>query len=90
MSERNMSDFEKEVRKTLIDKGMSMSDLASELGVSASYGEEGEEGNFFPDLLCSIFNHCPCGLHSDIFGDTTEDRTGSTYIDNLFLWCVWR
>ena len=32
-----MSDFEKEVRKTLIDKGMSMSDLASELGVSASY-----------------------------------------------------
>ena len=37
MSERNMSDFEKEVRKTLIDRGMSMSDLASELGVSASY-----------------------------------------------------
>ena len=37
MSERNMSDFEKDVRHALIDKGMSMSDLASELDVSASY-----------------------------------------------------
>lgn len=34
MSERNMSEFEKDVRKSLIDRGMSMTDLASALSIS--------------------------------------------------------
>ena len=45
MSERNMSDFEKDVRHALIDKGMSMSDLATELGVTASYVYDIVNGN---------------------------------------------
>lgn len=32
-----MSDFEKEVKHVLIDKNMTMSDLASNLGISTSY-----------------------------------------------------
>lgn len=32
-----MSEFEKQVRHALIDKGWSMSDLATELGLSVSY-----------------------------------------------------
>ena len=32
-----MSDFEKEVKHALIDKNMTMSDLASNLGISTSY-----------------------------------------------------
>lgn len=32
-----MSDFEKEVKHALIDKNMTMSDLASNLGISISY-----------------------------------------------------
>ncbi len=37
MSDRIMSDFEKEVRKTLIDRNMSISDLANALGVTPAY-----------------------------------------------------
>ena len=37
MSERNMSEFEKDVRKSLIDRGMSMTDLASALSISNAY-----------------------------------------------------
>ena len=32
-----MSEFEKQVRHALIDRNMSMTDLASELGISVSY-----------------------------------------------------
>ena len=32
-----MSEFEKQVRHALIDKGMSITDLANELGISVSY-----------------------------------------------------
>lgn len=32
-----MSDFEKKVKHALIDKNMTMSDLASNLGISTSY-----------------------------------------------------
>ena len=32
-----MSDFEKEVKHAVIDKNMTMSDLASNLGISTSY-----------------------------------------------------
>lgn len=32
-----MNDFEKAVRKTLIDKDMTLSDLAAALGISLSY-----------------------------------------------------
>jgi len=32
-----MSEFEKEVRKALIDRDMSLSDLAEKLGISLSY-----------------------------------------------------
>lgn len=32
-----MSEFEKDVRKALIDRGMSLSDLAHEIGISVSY-----------------------------------------------------
>lgn len=45
MSERNMSDFEKDVRHALIDKGLSISDVATELGVSASYIYDIMNGN---------------------------------------------
>lgn len=37
MSERNMSEFEKDVRKSLIDRGMSMTDLARALSISNAY-----------------------------------------------------
>lgn len=32
-----MNDFEKEVRKTLIDRDMKLTDLADELGISLTY-----------------------------------------------------
>lgn len=34
---KKMSEFEKKVRHALIDRNMSMTDLASELGISVSY-----------------------------------------------------
>ena len=34
---REMSNWEKEVRKALIDKNMNMTDLADQLGVSSCY-----------------------------------------------------
>lgn len=37
MSERNMSEFEKDVRRSLIDRGMSMTDLARALSISNAY-----------------------------------------------------
>lgn len=44
-----MSEFEKQVRKALIDHGMTLSDLANELGITVSYVYDILKGNRAPE-----------------------------------------